>query len=369
MTSEEKGRGNMVFSDSAYDHHEVVEFVSDHASGLQAIIAVHATTLGPAAGGCRFWSYASSADALHDALRLSRGMSYKNALADIPFGGGKAVILAPEAPFNREALFAAFGRAVERLGGRYVTAEDVGTSVADMMVVARQTCFVSGIGDVDEQGVTTGGGDPSPHTALGIFHGIQAAVSARLGRGDLSDVRVAVQGLGNVGFNLCRLLHGAGAALTVADVRAEMVARAVEAFGAVTCAPEAILAADVDVVSPCALGAILTRETIPGIKATIVAGGANNQLQTDADGDLLQARNILYAPDYVINAGGIISVALEYLDTYDSDDLAHRLAGIGTRLTGIFAEAQRTGKPTNVLADAMAQARIAAGKPAKRAAA
>lgn len=359
----------MVFSDSAFDHHEVVEFVSDPASGLRAIIAVHSTALGPAAGGCRFWSYATGADALHDALRLSRGMSYKNALADIPFGGGKAVILAPQTPFNREALFTAYGRAVERLGGRYVTAEDVGTSVSDMMAVARQTCFVSGIGDVDEHGATTGGGDPSPHTALGIFHGVQAAVAARLGRGDLAGVRIAVQGLGNVGFNLCTLLHNAGAVLTVADVRDESVRRAVETFGATACTPEAILAADVDVVSPCALGAGLTRQSIPTLKASIVAGGANNQLETDADGDLLQARNILYAPDYVINAGGIISVALEYLDTYDAEDLSRRLAGIGARLSGIFAEAQRTGKPTNVLADAMAQARIAGARPGERAAA
>lgn len=344
-----------VFSHPAFDDHEAVHFIHDTASGLAAIIALHSTARGPAAGGCRLWHYASSDAALNDVLRLSRGMSYKNAMADLPLGGGKAVIIGRPGQVKNAALFAAFGRAVESLGGRYVTAEDVGISVADMAMVAQHTRHVSGL---PQDGIGGAGGDPSPKTARGVFFGIKAAVSARLGANTLQGLTVAVQGLGSVGYHLCQDLHAAGARLLVADINATAVARAVEQFGASAVPVDEILAAPAQVLAPCALGGILCAESIPQIQAQIVAGGANNQLLSDADGERLQQRDILYAPDYVINAGGIINVAAEYLGGSSDAQVMDQLQGIGERLSHIFATARREAKPTNVIADEMARRAI-----------
>ncbi len=344
-----------VFSHPAFDAHEAVHFVHDAGSGLKAIIAVHSTALGPAAGGSRMWNYASDDAALHDVLRLSRGMSYKNAMADLPLGGGKAVILGDSASDKSPALFAAFGRAVDSLSGQYVTAEDVGISVADMALVAEQTRHVSGLPNA---AAGAAGGDPSPKTARGVFHGIEAAVRARLGRENLEGLRVVVQGLGSVGYHLCRNLHAAGAQLIVADIRQASVERVQAEFGAEVVDVDAVLAVPADVLAPCALGGILNAETIPRLQVAIVAGGANNQLLRDADGQALSQRGILYAPDYVINAGGIINVAAQYLASMNDAEVDERVRGIGERLSEIFAIAEREDRPTNEVADEMARARI-----------
>jgi len=296
-----------MFDSPAYDAHEKVVDVHDAETGLRAIIAVHSTARGPAAGGCRLWTYDTPEAARTDALRLSRGMSYKNAMADLPFGGGKAVIMGPVATEQREALFAAFGRAVEALGGAYITAEDVGVGVSDMMVVAKETRYVSGLAT---EGAV--GGDPSPFTARGVAIGIEAAVKARLGRDSLEGVRVAVQGLGHVGGYLCAELHARGAKLIVADLNPARVVDMVERFGAEVAGVSDILFADADVVAPCALGAIITPEAAGRLTAAVVAGAANNQLSVPEVGAVLARRGILYAPDYVINAGGIIAVSAEY---------------------------------------------------------
>jgi leucine dehydrogenase len=337
--------------------HEQVIVREDGVSGLRAIIAIHDTRLGPAAGGCRHWVYADGASALDDALRLSRGMTFKNALADIPFGGGKSVILGTPGRRLTDAQLETFGGWVDDLGGRYVTAEDVGMGVRELRIIARATRYVSGLGD---GGV---GGDPSPFTARGVLYGIGAAVAFHLGRNDLDGVRVAVQGLGNVGMTLCRLLHGRGARLTVADLDADRVACAVSEFGAEAVGVDAVLAADVDVVAPCALGAVWNGETVAALRAPIVAGAANNQLATDAAGDLLAARGVLYAPDYVINAGGVISVAQEYLGILDAGWAETRVRAIGERLTAIFERAAASGEATSRIADALAAERL---PPARR---
>ena len=347
-----------VFEHVEFDSHESLHFFHDEATGLQAIIAVHSTALGPAAGGCRRWSYTSNPDALTDALRLSRGMTYKNAVAGLQFGGGKAVILAhPDAPKSPE-LFAAFGRAVDSLGGRYITAEDVGCSVEDMRSVHGQTEFVSGL----PQSGSNAGGDPSPWTAIGCLQGIQAAVQSRLGADSLQGLRVAVQGVGHVGLHLCRLLHEEGAELVVADVNREHLEATRDELPVTEIAPAELLYADVDVLAPCALGNILTSTTIPKLKAKVVAGAANNQLATAADGARLAERGILYAPDYVINAGGIISVAREYYGSSSKDEVRADVYRIRDRLQAIFDEAKSSGRPTNELADELARNIVAAAK-------
>jgi len=344
-----------VFNHPEFDHHDSIHCFEDPASGLRAIIAIHSTALGPAAGGCRRWTYASDDAALTDVLRLSRGMTYKNAVAGLPFGGGKAVILASERAPKSRALFEAFGRAVDSLQGRYITAEDVGISVDDMRIVRGATPFVSGL----PQDGTGAGGDPSPWTALGVFHGIEAAVAARLGKDSLAGVSVAVQGIGHVGIYLCRLLHDAGASLLVADVDGDKLKSLAEELPAEVVSPSDILFCDADVLAPCALGNVLNSETIPRIRAKVVAGAANNQLAAAEDGARLTARGILYAPDYVINAGGVISVTCEYLGDVDEAGVTDLVAQIGPRLAGIFEEAARTGEPTNVIADRQARKIIA----------
>lgn len=347
-----------VFSHAEFDNHESLHFINDPSTGLRAIIAVHSTVLGPAAGGCRRWSYVSDADALTDALRLSRGMTYKNAVAQLPFGGGKAVILADNAAPKSPELLAAFGRAVDSLGGSYVTAEDVGMSVEDMRQVQQHTIFVSGL----PQSGLNAGGDPSPWTALGVYLGIAAAVESRLGKDSLQDLRVAVQGVGHVGAHLCRLLHDAGAKLLVADVNRENLNAVKKTMPVEVVAPAEILYANVDVLAPCALGNVLTSATIPKIKAKVIAGAANNQLSTLADGARLASREILYAPDYVINAGGIISVSHEYYGGSSEDQVRADVEKIPHRLQSIFAESRETGRPTNELADEYARRLIAAGR-------
>jgi leucine dehydrogenase len=341
------------FDSREFNGHELVVFNNDEPTALRAIIAVHSTALGPAAGGCRMWSYATPEDAVVDALRLSRGMSYKNALAGLPFGGGKAVIIG-DSRRKTPALFEAFGRFVNSIGGRYITAEDVGTTTADMESVAKHTRFVTGL----HRRAGEFGGDPSPKTALGTYLGIKAAAKFRLGRSDISGLRVAVQGVGGVGYHLCRLLADEGAQLRVADTRSDAVARACDEFKAVAVPTENVLAEDVDVVAPCALGAILNANTIPAIRARIVAGAANNQLAQDRDGAVLQAADILYAPDYVINAGGIVSVTREYLGGSSEAQVLTEIHGIPARLTEIFERARRESRPTNVVADQLAQDRI-----------
>ena len=344
-----------IFDMREFDHHELVVFGHDAPTGLRAIVAVHSTALGPAAGGCRMWPYTSLAEAVSDVLRLSRGMSYKNAMAGLAFGGGKAVIIGEPRKLKSPELFEAYGRLVDSLGGRYITAEDVGTTVADMASVARTTRYVSGLGAAPGQA----GGDPGPKTALGVYLGIRAAVKFRLGRSELAGVTVAVQGLGGVGYHLCRMLAADGVQLRVADVRPATVQRACEEFRAHAVPVDELLEQDVDVLSPCALGAVLSTQSIPRLRARIIAGAANNQLAQGQDGGALQAAGILYAPDYVINAGGIISVSHEYRGGATEAEVIAAIHGIPARLTEIFERARRENRTTNAVADEMARERLA----------
>ena len=346
-----------VFENPAFDDHERVLFCRDPRVGLEAIIAIHSTALGPAAGGTRQWSYASSDEALYDVLRLSQGMSYKNAMAGLRFGGGKAVIVKGPGFTPSDALYESFGQFVDSLNGDYITAEDVGMTPQIMQSIARSTKFVTGLPAMEGKA----GGDPSPKTAFGIYCGIRAAAAFKLGKDDFDGLRVAVQGVGNVGYHLCRLLHDSGASLVVADIDEEKVARAAEEFGAAAAGLDEILFADADVIAPCALGAVLDADSIPRITAAIVAGGANNQLAEPKDGKRLADAGILYAPDYVINGGGIVNVACEYYGDVDDDGVTELVARIGPRLASIFEEAAEKGMPTNEIADAQARRRIEAG--------
>jgi leucine dehydrogenase len=346
-----------IFDMREFDDHELVVFGHDAASGLRAIIAIHSTTLGPAAGGCRMWPYASTAEAVADVLRLSRGMSYKNALAGLGFGGGKAVIIGESRKGKTPQLFEAFGRFVDSLGGRYVSAEDVGTTTADMTEVARATRYVAGLGAAPGEA----GGDPGPKTALGVFLGLKAAVKFRLGRADLADVSVAVQGAGGVGYHLCGMLASEGAQLAVADVRPIAVQRVCDEFKARAVAVEEVLFEDVDVLAPCALGAVLSAQSIPRLRARVIAGAANNQLAQGQDGAALPKAGILYAPDYIINAGGIISVSREYHGGATEAQVIADIHAIPTRLTEIFERARRENRTTNEVADEMARERL--GRP------
>jgi leucine dehydrogenase len=345
-----------VFADDAFDQHERVVFCCDKDTGLKAIVAIHSTALGPAAGGCRLWSYASDAAALHDALRLSQGMSYKNAMAELKFGGGKAVIIKSPDFQGSDALYEAFGDFVEQLNGSYITAEDVGMSMSIMETIARRTKHVSGLPRKGDHA----GGDPSPKTAFGIFKGIEAAVQFKLQTETVAGLTVAVQGAGHVGYYLSKFLSEAGAKLLVADIDQERVKRVCDEFGATAVDINEILFQKADVVAPCALGAILTRDSIARLQTGIVAGGANNQLETRADGQRIVDAGILYAPDYVINAGGIINVSSEYYGNCTDAEVMQQVAAIGPRLTKIFAEAAASGKPTSEIADTHAGRLIAA---------
>ncbi|MBU7579285.1 MAG: Glu/Leu/Phe/Val dehydrogenase [Porphyrobacter sp.] len=346
-----------------FDAHEQVTLVHDRSSGLTAIIAVHSTHLGPAAGGTRFWHYNDPAGAMRDCLRLSRGMSYKNAMAGLPMGGGKAVILADEQRIKTPEMLAAFGDAVEALGGRYVTAEDVGISEADMVAVSRRTAHVSGL---PVEGAGRAGGDPGPFTAHGIYLGIKAAVRHKLGKDSVAGIHLAVQGTGSVGGGVARLLARDGAKLTLADINAERAAALATELGGVAVASDAIMATPCDVFSPNALGAILDDAGIAALDCAIVAGGANNQLAQAQHGAALSARGILYAPDYVINAGGIISVATEYLARRDRRqvevaEVRALIEQIPGRLETIWQESAASGVSAAVVADRMAQRLIGRG--------
>src|SRR5690606_38308669 len=334
-----------------FDAHERVLFVTDRDSGLRAIIAIHSTHLGPGAGGTRFWHYAASADAVADALRLSRGMSYKNAMAGLPMGGGKAVILADAARTKTPAMLAAYGRAVDGLGGAYVTAEDVGITVADLVEVAKQTRYVSGLPAAQGRA----GGDPGPFTAHGVFLGVKAAVRRKLGKDSLAGLHIALQGAGSVASGLARRAAKEGAKLSIADIDSAKARRLADEVGGSVVAPEAIMTIEADLFSPCALGAVLTERSIATLNAPIVAGSANNQLATAADGDRIQARGILYAPDYVINAGGIINVASEYLGEGDEASVNAKIERIPERLWEIGDESDSSGRNPADVADAMAK--------------
>ncbi|MEI9852500.1 MAG: Glu/Leu/Phe/Val dehydrogenase dimerization domain-containing protein [Sphingomonas sp.] len=340
-----------------FDDHEGVHLFTDRESGLSAIIAVHSTALGPAAGGARFWRYADSRGAFTDALRLSRGMSYKNAMAGLALGGGKGVILADARGTKTPAMLEAFGRAIDSLGGRYVTAQDVGMSAEDICAIAGATRYVSGL----PAGAGKPGGDPGPTTAQGVYLGIKAAAARALGADSMTGVRVAIQGVGSVGGGVARRLAVEGARLTLADVDAGRAAALAAELGAGTAPAEAILTAETDIVSPNALGAILTETSIPALRCKVVAGGANNQLATRADGRRLHERGILYAPDYVINAGGIINVGLEYLDVEDRAEVDARVAAIPARLAQVWDESDATGDPGSEVADRIAQRLIGRG--------
>jgi len=344
------------WTDPDFDMHELVEVVNDARSGLTAIIAIHSTHLGPAAGGTRFWHYPQPDGAMVDALRLSRGMSYKNAMAGLPMGGGKAVVLRGPGSEKTPELLAAFGDAIDALGGRYVTAEDVGATEADMVAIAKRTPHVCGLPAEDG----SVGGDPGPFTAMGIYLGIRAAVAHKLGKVGVAGVRVAIQGCGSVGGGVARLLARDGARLTVSDIDAERARTLAAEIGAEAVASERVMGIACDVFSPNALGATLDDEGIARLDCAIVAGGANNQLARPEHGAMLAERGILYAPDYVINAGGIINVGLEYLSrrqgrACDIDEVRSRIAQIPERLEAIWRESENTGRSSDVVADAMAQ--------------
>ncbi|RED15693.1 Glu/Leu/Phe/Val family dehydrogenase [Parasphingopyxis lamellibrachiae] len=334
-----------------FDDHEAVHLFRDAESGLSAIIAVHSTHLGPAAGGVRFWHYADSTQAITDALRLSRGMSFKNAMAGLPMGGGKAVILADEARTKTPEMLRAFGRIIDSLGGRYVTAEDVGMTDDDMVVIRGETDHVSGL--PVESGAA--GGDPGPYTALGVFLGVRAAAKRALGTDSVKDVHIAVQGIGSVGGGLAKLLAGEGARLTLADVNVDRATALATEYGGEAVAADQILAVEADIVSPCALGAILDEKSIAALRCKAVAGGANNQLATPADGKRIHDRGILFAPDYVINAGGIINVGLEYLGQGDQEEVETRIAKIPERLEQVWQESEETGDPAADVSDRIAR--------------
>jgi leucine dehydrogenase len=327
--------------------------LEDKKVGLDGIIVIHSTNLGPGAGGCRLWDYPDLDQAFTDAFRLAEGMSYKNAMAGLPFGGAKAVLRRPDGPFDRAALFAAFGRAVAALGGRYVTAEDVGTTVADMHEVARETRHVAGLAAVG----AAAGGDPSPWTAQGVFGAIEAGAAFALGS-DLQGLTVAVQGTGNVGSELCRRLADAGARLVIADVAPGRRDRLATILGARVVGAEAIASVDCDIFVPCALGGVLDEPTVAAMKARLVCGGANNQLAAPEVAGLLGDRGITYVPDYVANAGGIVSVSAEYLGE-SAASVATRVAQIGPRVTAILEEAARRGLSPATVADETAERLIA----------
>ena len=332
--------------------HEQVAFCCDEASGYRGIMAIHSTRLGPAVGGTRFWNYATEEEAIIDALRLSRGMTYKCAAAGLPLGGGKSIIIGDNKTRDREKLFRAHGRFVERLGGRYVTAEDVGTSPFDMELIALETSYVGGLAGK--------GGDPSPWTGLGALRAMQAAAKQRWGSDDLRDKRVAIQGCGNVGHNLAKELHSVGARLIVSDVDAEKVKHAVEGFNAQAVSPDEVYSVEADVFAPCALGGIINDRTIPRLKAEIVCGGANNQLLEERHGDALEACGILYAPDYVANAGGVLSGGAD-LFGWPAERVRAEVLAIYDTMLSIFEIAKVEGIPTYKAADRLAERRLREG--------
>jgi leucine dehydrogenase len=329
-----------------FDHHESVHLFDDVKTGLQAVIAIHSTHLGPAAGGTRFWHYADKAAAVTDALRLSRGMSFKNAMAGLPAGGGKAVILADAARTKTQDMLDCFARAVDSLGGRYITAQDVGMSEADMVSLSNTTQHVAGLPGQ--------GGDPGPYTARGVYLGVKAAAQRALGVTSMADVHIAIQGIGSVGGGLARYLAEDGAKLTIADVDTARATALADELGATCVAVGDIMTVQADVFSPNALGAVLTEGSVAALRVKAVAGGANNQLATGPEGRMLADRGILYAPDYVINAGGIINV-LRHIDAAGDDEINVRIDAIPARLSAIWDESENSGSTPAEVADQMAK--------------
>lgn len=348
-----------IFTDLESYGHEQVSFFNDRESGLKAIIGVHSTVLGPSLGGCRMWKYTDDAAAIRDVLRLSRGMTYKAAVANLNLGGGKAVIIGDSRAHKTPELMLAFARAVDSLNGKYITAEDVGMSVKDIDLVRTVTSHAVG-------GSNEGGsGDPSIMTAFGVFQGMKAALKhAGLGE-SLEGVRVAVQGVGNVGYHLCSYLSAAGATLLVTDIYPNQIERVVSEFGAEPVSPYTIYSTECDVFAPCALGAVLNIRTIPQFKCKVIAGSANNQLETDADGELLFNKGIVYAPDYAINAGGLINVAAE-LDGYNHERVLEKVSLIGQTIDNILEEAKRRSILPQKAADRIAQMRLDSARQLKQ---
>ncbi len=337
-----------VFSAPAFDGHELVAFCDDKTTGLRAIIAVHDSTLGSAVGGCRMYPYASDAEALHDVLRLSRGMTYKSALAGLPLGGGKSVIIGDPQRDKSTSLMQAMGDFIESQGGRYVAAEDSGTGVADIRTMAARTKYVSGLDDNEY------GGDPSPSTAYGVFLGIRTAVRHRLGVDTLSGLSVAIQGLGHVGYYLARYLVAEKATVYGADVNTANLQRAVTELGVIPVAVEDVLGLEVDVLAPCAMGAVLNSQSIPAIRAGIIAGAANNQLASDDDGSSLQDRGILYCPDFLINAGGIVDVHHQRIGSTEAAKRGH-IQRIEATLSEVLRRADECHLQTRVIAEQLAE--------------
>ncbi|RKQ71217.1 leucine dehydrogenase [Litorimonas taeanensis] len=342
-----------IFSHPDFSDHEGVYFASDPETGLKVIIAVHSTARGPAAGGTRFWHYDTDAEAVTDALRLSKAMSYKNAAAELPLGGGKAVIMKPEGTFDRTALFAAYGRAIERLSGSYITAEDVGVTPADMDVIHTQTQCVAGLSTGE-----AASGDPSPITAEGVFRGLQVGAEHIWGSENLTGKTVAVQGLGHVGYALCEKLHRAGAKLLVADINEEVIAKAVSELSAVKVGVADIHAQEADIFAPCALGGALNAKTVPDMKAKLIAGAANNQLRDDSVMSLIEEKGIIYLPDYVLNAGGIINVAAEVSGEYNQAWVEEKLVGLKATIKTILEVSTAQKISTLRVANQIAEERL-----------
>lgn len=338
-----------IFRKSTNTDHEEVLFAYDTSSGYRGIIAIHSTALGPAVGGTRFWNYASEEEALDDALRLSRGMTYKSALARLPLGGGKSIIVGDNQIANREALFRSHGRFVDTLNGRYITAEDVGTSPADMEIVRRETQHVAGL--------LGRSGDPSPYTARGVFRAIQAAMKYRWNKDDLQAVTVAIQGCGHVGYSLGKLLNKAGAQLIVSDVNEKAVVRVAEELGAEVVDPDEIFRVSADVFAPCALGGVINDQTISEFQVQIIAGSANNQLLDERHGEMLRERHILYVPDYLANVGGVLNGCIELLG-WNAAQAAKRIDEIYNTTLMIFETAKAQGLTTNRAADLIAEDRL-----------
>ncbi|NVK17920.1 MAG: Glu/Leu/Phe/Val dehydrogenase [Methylocystaceae bacterium] len=338
-----------VFEATDFDNHENVVFGHDEKTGLKCIIGIHNTNRGPALGGSRFWNYTSEQEAITDVLRLSKGMTYKAAITGLDLGGGKSVIIGDPKKIKTPDLMRAFGRVIERLNGAYITAEDVGTTVQDMDYIRESTTHV--------RGKSTGTGNPSPVTAYGTFMGLKAAVKHQLKTDDLTDLRVMIQGVGNVGYYLCKDLHEAGAKLVVSDINTDAIRRVVDEFSATAVGLDEVYAQSVDIYAPCALGATINDQTLDQLNVSIVAGAANNQLAKAHHGQALKDKGILYAPDYVINAGGLINVASE-TDDYDPAVVKTKVEKIYDTLLEIFTRADTENKPTSTVADIMAQERF-----------
>lgn len=346
-----------VFSHPEFDNHEQLSFFCDEETGLKAIIAIHNTNRGPALGGCRMWHYASDEEALRDVLRLSKGMTYKSALANLDLGGGKSVIIGDPRKHKSEDLLAAMGRFLERTGNQYIAAEDSGTSVPDLQVMNRFTSNVAGVTERTGIDGLPCNGDPSPATAYGTFIGLKTAVQYKLDRKDLNGLKVAIQGVGNVGYRLAEHLHAAGAELFVTDIHEEQVQRAVAELGATAVSQNEILSLEVDVIAPCALGAVLNDDSIPLIKAKVVAGASNNQLASQRHDLMLRERGILYAPDYVLNAGGIIDIFYERVG-HEHTKVRTHIETIADTLTEIFSRADEQDRPTGEIANELAEERF-----------